>query len=345
VSRVYFPLKTSVELFGDRETPEAVTRVKQAAALYHEVFVEDGLFTANISTAGSNNWWEPWDWVDPEKLAVTRKPSKPGTPVAIGIQAQPGPGLPAQGPVHWMPQGELLIDYAAEFRTGVIDDLQQFDPDWLNVIAPGNSAVQLPEEVREAIRSLDSRDFFDKSLMEDRDSFERSWISKSFNFDAVVAASLGATFNVTSLFAPMLERGDASPDYAGGTALELLVPNVGGLPWEAIIEFREHPGSQESRAKLREFEEAAASSEPGSAAEFKERVQTEITKAFWQALDDLKPNAALTTAKEVAKTGIGFIPVAGPIVAAGATAAEIAAAQIEYWNSWHAALLKLHAAG
>src|SRR4051812_37780155 len=115
MSRIYFPLKTSVELFGDRATPEAVTRVKQAALLYDEVVVEDGLLTANISTAGSNSWWEPWSWVDREKLAFTRVPGKPGTPVGIGMQRQPGPGQAAEGPVQWFSQGELLIDYAAEF--------------------------------------------------------------------------------------------------------------------------------------------------------------------------------------------------------------------------------------
>lgn len=105
MSRIYFPLKTSVELFGDRETPEAIARVKQAAALYDEVIVEDGLFTAGISTEGGNSWWVPWSQVAPEQLARTRTPIEPGTPISIGMQAQPGRGQPAQGPVHWFPQG------------------------------------------------------------------------------------------------------------------------------------------------------------------------------------------------------------------------------------------------
>jgi hypothetical protein len=344
VSRIYFPLHTSVELFGDRETPEAITRVKQAAALYDEVIVEDGLLTANISTAGGDSWWQPWDWVDPGLLKATRTPAEPGTPVAVGIQVQPGKGQPAEGPVRWIPQGELLIDYAAEFRTGIIDSLQEFDPDWLSLVSPGMNTTSFPPEVREAIKALDMEVFFDKELMRDRSSFERNWISKSFNHDAVIASSFGATFNLTPLFSPMLERGDLEPDHAGATALELLVPNVGGLEWETILEFREHPGTTEARAQLRAFEEAAASSST-NAQDFRDGVQAEITTAFWQALDDLKPSWVEASAREAAKTAIGLIPFYGPIAAGVASAAEIAAEQADYWNSWHAALLKLRKDG
>lgn len=70
VSRIYFPLKSSVELFNDRETPEAVTRVKQAAILYDEVVIEDGLFTAAIPEHGGNSWWKPWSWVDEESCST-----------------------------------------------------------------------------------------------------------------------------------------------------------------------------------------------------------------------------------------------------------------------------------
>jgi hypothetical protein len=72
------PSEVEVELFDDREGPEAVTRVKQAAILYDEVVIEDGLFTVAISTQGGNSWWEPWSWVDEEKLKHTRRKGKPG---------------------------------------------------------------------------------------------------------------------------------------------------------------------------------------------------------------------------------------------------------------------------
>lgn len=346
MSRVYFPLQTSVELFGDRETPKAITRVKQAAALYDEVFIEDGLYTASVSTEGSDSWWHPWASVHPEQLARTRTPIEPGAPVAVGMQVQPGPDQPGEGPVHWTSQGTLLIDYAAEFRTGIIDELVPLDPDWLTVISLGHQSANQPPEVRSAIKKMNQADFFDHDLMRDRNTFERGFISKSFNHDAAWAARLDATFNVTPLFLPKLglERAGLTVDYAGGVAFELLVPNVGVLPWEAILEFRNHPGHQEARAKLRELEEAAADREPGSVQDFKLAVQAELNGAFFEAINDLKPSLPESIAAEVGKTLIGLIPVAGQIGSGIASAAEIARDELAYRKTWHAALLKLHSA-
>jgi hypothetical protein len=60
----------------------------------------------------------------------------------------------------------------------------------------------------------------------------------------------------------MLQRGNVARDHAGDAALELLVPNVGSLSWEAIIEFRDHAGWKEARQRLPEVEDKAAVSDP-----------------------------------------------------------------------------------
>jgi hypothetical protein len=52
--------------------------------------------------------------------------------------------------------------------------------------------------------------------------------------DAKLAAQMGAAFNVTSLFEPLLAGTGAEPQAAGRVALEILVPDVDNLPWEAI---------------------------------------------------------------------------------------------------------------
>jgi hypothetical protein len=43
------------------------------------------------------------------------------------------------------------------------------------------------------------------------------------------------------------------------------VPAVGDLTWEEILAFREHAGSEEARAKLREIEEYTLTQEPADA--------------------------------------------------------------------------------
>lgn len=57
--RIFFPLKSGVELFEDRSSPQAVTRAKEAAVIYDEVIFEEGLYDITITPEGSTNFWTP----------------------------------------------------------------------------------------------------------------------------------------------------------------------------------------------------------------------------------------------------------------------------------------------
>jgi hypothetical protein len=103
-----------------------------------------------------------------------------------------------------------------------------FSPEWVETITvPSTIPTSTPEGM--AIMRLNHCDGFDKSLMPDVDTFRRGFIYKSFNRE-VVAASLGAAFNVTTLFEPMIARGDVVPYTGGAEPLDYLLPNIGGLP-------------------------------------------------------------------------------------------------------------------
>ena len=49
MSRAYFPLRSSVELFTDPTSPEPVVQAKHAAILYDEIAFEIGMFEASIT--------------------------------------------------------------------------------------------------------------------------------------------------------------------------------------------------------------------------------------------------------------------------------------------------------
>jgi hypothetical protein len=57
--------------------------------------------------------------------------------------------------------------------------LEPLNPDWLTVISPGHSSMNQPPEVREAIRDMNQADFFDRDLMRDRNTFERSFFQRA----------------------------------------------------------------------------------------------------------------------------------------------------------------------
>jgi hypothetical protein len=80
------------------------------------------------------------------------------------------------------------------------------------------------------------------------------------------------------------------------------VPNVGALPWEAVVQWREHPGSQEVRGKLREFEERAAKAEPEEAEGFLKQVAREVINGYEAAYRELLPSLPEELQKEMAKT-------------------------------------------
>ena len=134
MSNCYFPLRSSVELFGDRRTPAAVTRAKQAAVLYDRLFIEVGLLQVHVLDAGSSTWWTPPEQLSPERLERTRQAIEPGTPMSFGMAMQPARGVPAEEPGVTVSQGRVLLDYAAEFHTGILDELAPFEADWVHEI-------------------------------------------------------------------------------------------------------------------------------------------------------------------------------------------------------------------
>jgi hypothetical protein len=129
----------------------------------------------------------------------------------------------------------------------------------------------------------------------------------------------------------------------GSPALALLVPDLVHLPWEAIAEFRAHPGSHEARHRLRDFDAKAQAQEleVGEIGQFEQRVGAEITGSLLAAWVDTRPRLGRDVAKEAAKTGIGFIPLVGPAVSAGVSIAESTLRRREHDRSWLSALWNL----
>jgi hypothetical protein len=169
-------------------------------------------------------------------------------------------------------------------------------------------------------------------------TFQRSFVYKSFNRDAAVAADLAGVLQVSTLFEPMLERSGWQP--MGMTALEVAVPNLDALNWEQVLEFRAHPGALEARGMLRESERLATEQEPEDARAFLSKVSQEVAGGVFAALEHRRVHVTRTVAEEAAKTAISFIPVVGPLIEKGVTVAELSAAKRSESRSGIAALMK-----
>lgn len=340
--RIFFPLKTGVELFEDRESPEAVTRAKEAAVLYDEVIFEDGLYDATITPNGSTNFWTPPSHMTPDRLRDTRKPIQLGGSMCLAVGAQGDSGEPADK-MNVIFEGQVSARYVSEFYTGIIQDLAAFEPPWARKVTIGGSdtAAAFGDEAHQIVRALNFQDFSDPDLLQGTESFLRSFIYQSFNRDSVLAASLGASFSVTPLFAPMVAHRGVQADLAGSEALAILVPDLSIVPWEAVIEYREHPGSAEARERLREFERLAQEDEPETAYDFLRKVSQEVNRAYRAAMIELAPSLPEEVAKEILLTAVSTVSVVGPVVEKAASLGAAAIDARRFNRSWIAALMKV----
>ena len=244
--RIFFPLKSGVELFEDPSSPEAVTRAKEAAVLYDEVIFEDGLYDIAITPQGSTNFWTPPSEMTPERLEHSRRGRRVGEPMTLAIGKQRAVGQPAEQ-MSVVLQGTISASYVSEYYTGVIQELAKFEPPWARKVTIGGSdnARELGQAAYAAIKELNYSDLGNRNLMPDTDSFLKTFIYQSFNRDSVLAAGMEASFSVTPMFAPMVSHRGLRPELAGSEALSVLVPDLTRVPWEAVVEYREHPGSSE----------------------------------------------------------------------------------------------------
>jgi hypothetical protein len=340
VSRLYFPLRTSVELFPDPTSVQAPSRAKEAVVLYDEVIFEAGLFEVQMLDGGSFSNWRTPASLTPEDLAESRKLHEPGTAFQLSVGKQPEQGVPAPPEeMRAVLGGPIVKSYAAEWHSDAIEELRKLNPEWAAYVVLDDSG----EEIRSLSRPIGDaqRAALEVAREVGMDPWTGAFAASALARDATVAASMGAAFSVTSLFEPLVSGLGAEPDPAGRSVLGLLIPDVGTLPWEAVAEYREHAGSEEARGKLREYEERAIAAEPDDPLKFQAEVFRSISADLFAAIEELRGSIAKDLGEEAAKTAVSFVPVVGPILGPGASVAQAVAEHFVEQRTWYAALMKL----
>lgn len=340
---LFFALRTSVELFEDPASPDAVVRAKQAACLYDRLIFEPGLLDVTIASNGSMPFWYPIRDLTPEQRERARRPIPLDSPVSFAMGRQPAEGIPARPEeMRAFPLGGLNLRYVAEFYTGILDDLAQFDPDWVSEAGGGaiDRSHPIGGQVARDIEELNRQDRWDRSLIPALNDWTSRYVSESFNRDSTIASQLGAAFNITPMFQPMVSRRSVMSDHPGSEALGYVVPNVGRLPWEAVVEFRDHPGSREARAQLREFERRAAQ-DAVDAYDFIVKVGQDVTSALFAALDAQRPSLPEELAKEALLGAVEVVPGVGPLVSKSAAVTQKVREDQRLRRHWTSALMLL----
>ena len=156
---------------------------------------------------------------------------------------------------------------------------------------------------------------------------------------------MGASINVTPMFAPIVEDTATNRQAQGADALSFMVPNLEHLSWESIAEYRDRQGSVEARGLLREFETIAIEQEPGDVEDYLEKVRVSIMDALVGALLETEADIPRVVGKEVASLAVSVVPVVGSFIGAAAGIAEVLGQRLEQRQSGLFSLLKLRHTG
>lgn len=338
----YFPLRSSVELFKDPTSPQPVSRAKYAAILYDTVVFEVGLFEQTIGKTGASGIYVPPGMADDERRKRARIVHEAGSTFQLAVGAQSAFGVPAPPEtMRTVINTEIDVTYAAEWHTGVIDDLETLKPDWAAPI-DSNQLLAEDEVLKDEERKL--KWSLKQSVDAADNSFHKDFLIDAFSRDATVAAALGAAVQVTSLFRPLLPGlPDMTADHPGLLSLSVAVPGMDQLSWEEISEFREHAGSEEARGRLRDAEERVAADTISDPTAFALRVGQEISADLLAAMVEVEGSLPKKLVKDGVNAGISLIPFVGSF-ASGVSAAETLAEAAKRKRTWHAALMTLRKA-
>lgn len=329
-----------MELFADPTSVKASVRAKEGAVLFDEVYFEAGMVTATVGEGGNFVMYRPGHELGPDDLADTRRLYSPGEgfSVAVGTETTPGVAAKKMQPIL---QTKVVKSYAAEWHTSAINELAALEVDWARFGNLGDDEMQkLAAPINQATRL-----FREQAKTIDLPHSQTEFAATALAEDAVVAARIGAAINVTSLFAPLIEQSGRDDEATGSTALGIVVPDLGQLPWEAIAEYRAHPASGEARAKLREFEQRALDAEPGESREFLSGVAAAITADLMAALAETRVDIWKAVGSEAIKTAVSFVPIFGPMIGPATGIAEALGERSEQGAAWYFALMKLRSTG
>jgi hypothetical protein len=351
-----------------------VALAKQASILADTLLVETGLVFIETDGWMSNSADMPYHMLDqPASSLAAIRNFTPG--LNRGLIGAPGGKLryapvPSERPDERM-HGPIIARWAAEFHTAVLSELARLDADWYVPIRFGSADEKLlifeqpmntifseargaPDSWRRhrskenyteflaAVRSVAPNVGLPSNVTDHSrttlEEFGAATLTNAFQRAAIQALALGAQFAPSNAVAA--SQGDLRR-LQGAAVLDLLVPNVTELPWEAICEFREHRGATEARHLIGEFERRAARAGPEDGVEYLRSISRDVNHALFDAVAQLRPRLPRTMAEQIASTAVGFVPLIGPVASLFPGWTRAAADAQAYSRSWVAALLTL----
>lgn len=380
VSRALFSLPTGLENALGGPQREAVKRAKQASVLFDEVIIESGLRIIEMAPsrvlAVINK--SPGT-LSPAVLEQARDlPEGSKTGVAVVREGEKvclymGTNLPRMEDASYA-ENDVAARYIGEYHSGILEDLARSGAAWVQVVSISRQPGEEPEILNRELDSLpeepEDPDLIAKVELTAQEAQE---FGHALADSGEVTADQGSGMEVADLsaqgflasdLAEAIELGrrlDAIPALSGAFAtvatergvpvrlpgeesLGFMVPNFSILPWEAVAEFRDHPGCLEARERLRAFDARAGSEEaPKEIGELRATGEA-VADGLFGAVKDLAPKLPDEIARPLAGTAVGLVPVVGQYASLALSMGDMIAAVRDherFEQSWIAAIIEL----
>jgi hypothetical protein len=166
------------------------------------------------------------------------------------------------------------------------------------------------------------------------------WRAQLLAADLFGGMWVDASVAVAGSYAEMTRAVSGERTGAGSQSVELLLPDLHSIPWEAIAQFRDHPACEEARARLRVWE-IEARADPERARAVEASVLRAAIKDFTATIEELRPRLPTALAQELAECGIGLIPVFGQVAGSVAGIGGAVAESRSWERSWQSAIVRL----
>lgn len=382
-SRALFSVPTGLESVGAATTRSTVARAKQASVLFDEIVVESGLKLMEMSAEGIAAVIQRGPGSLSEALLRESRqvPEHAKHGIAVvpregGVEIYVGTNLPRIDEAFYV-ERELTGRYVGEYHTGILQDLAKLQAPWVRVVdikRPHEGSLEIDDgELTTLPEHGDIDDLITKIRMDSEQAValgkelqdppegsgagtespgEQELADYSakglLSADLAEAIELGDRLDavpaLSGAFAEVASERGVPVGLPGVEALGFIVPNFSALPWEAVAEFRDHPGAIEAREKLREFDAAAEARGGSQTVEAVRATGRAVTTGLLGAVDDLAPKLPDEIGKHLASTSVGLIPVVGQYASLALSVGDMIAALREserFDQSWVAAVFEL----
>jgi len=238
----FFPLRTNVEYFALPEGYLSLeARLKEASLLYDQLILEAGMYMAFIGPKMSIDLWVPYEQMTADMLE-DRFPVTGGQ-FLIKID---------EHEIVSPTERRFISEFHSMLRT-----LPMEEASWMSVLN-----FSLDPKAKDFARTLAESVLEGAESAMPEGSASLKWkLIGNLTQDLVLSSAIRSAVSMDPLHSPILERvaaalGGGAPS-KGFVALKVMVPRIGGLSWDAVLEERDEPSVRAFREKVFALEELA----------------------------------------------------------------------------------------